>query len=382
MSKIKDFVNSLSVRQIVFSLITIISLLIFAVLTIWAENKTKGLADQQAALRWDSEGKYAQVTGFFSRDVKLDEFMIRSYEKQLEGALQEAGALSANTSNTEAEGGEGEKNADARLYVDAYSSLGKIDIESEKGKLSANAVGIGGDFFIFHPVQMVSGGYFSGNDLMKDWIILDEDGAWQLFGSNDIEGKSVWIGNIPHYVAGVFKRESGRMAENAGLGSALVYLSNESLQKYGTSEGINTYEVLAPNPVKGFLANNMREKFGISEGGDKNERQMLVVDNTARYSLEALIPVVLDFGTRSMQNYSIHYPYWENIARGFEDIRAVTLVFQFLFLLIPTVIIIVFLIIKWKNRSFTWRDAGNKLVSIKDSAVSKIRGEKKKWEHF
>ena len=36
---------------------------------------------------------------------------------------------------------------------------------------------------LFHPLQLVSGGYFSGNDLMKDSIILDED-AGQCFIGN------------------------------------------------------------------------------------------------------------------------------------------------------------------------------------------------------
>ena len=39
-----------------------------------------------------------------------------------------------------------------RLFVDAYSSLGKITVNSERSTLEANAVGIGGDFFLFHPL--------------------------------------------------------------------------------------------------------------------------------------------------------------------------------------------------------------------------------------
>lgn len=362
MAKIKAFINQLSVRQIVLSLTVIISLVLFTILTVWCNHKLKGLADQQAAGRWDREGGAAQVSVFFTRGTEVGDFQIKSFQKQLEGALQEAAVV--------------QEEQDTRLYIDAFSSQGKITIQSGKTKLDANAIGVGGDFFLFHPIQMVSGGYFSGNDIMKDFIILDEDAAWQLFGSNDVAGMSVTIGNIPHYVAGVTRRETGKFAESAGLASTVVYVSDETLSAYGTSEGISTYELVAPNPVKGFVTKTVKEKFGLEE------TQMVVVENSARYSIESMLPVLLDFGTRSMQNAAVHYPYWENIGRGYEDVRALVLLFQIIFLLLPSVIIIVFLIIKWKNRTFTGKDVMHYLIDKKDRAVEKSRREKNKWKDF
>ena len=130
----------------------------------------------------------------------------------------------------------------------------------------------------------------------------------------------------------------------------MIYVSNETLSQYGISEGIGCYEIVAPNPVKKFVYNTVKEKFGLKE------EEMTVVENSSRYSVEAMIPVMLDFGTRSMQNAAIHLPYWENMARGHEDIRAVILFLQMILLLIPALIVLVFLIIKWKNRKYTWKD--------------------------
>ena len=237
-------------------------------------------------------------------------------------------------------------------------------------------MGIGGDFFLFHPLQLVSGGYFSGNDLMKDSIILDEDAAWQLFGSNDIAGKSVMIGDVPHFVAGVVKRQEGRFAKRAGLDKTVLYVSNESLAAYGECEGISVYEIAAPNPVKHFVYNNVKEKLGIKE------EDMVVVENSSRYSVEALIPVLLDFGTRSMQNSAVKFPYWENIGRGWEDVKAVVLLLQILFLLIPGGIITVFLIIRWRNRTWTYKDILNTFIDTKEKMIRRAKGEKNKWEHF
>lgn len=365
MSRIKEVLRGMSGRQIVFSLIAVLSLCFFTILTLWSNHKVKGLIDQQAADRWDEEGGSAQVSCFLAENVEMDEFGIMSFEKQLEQSLLEV---------LPAEEKDGENGK--RLFIDAYSSLGKITVKSDKGQLDADAVGIGGDFFQFHPLTLVSGGYFSGNDLMKDSVILDEDAAWQLFGSSDIAGKSVMIGNVPHYISGVIKRQEGRFAESAGLNKTVVYVSNETLSNYGTSEGISVYEVTASNPVKGFVYNCVKEKLGVEE------KDMVVVENSSRYTVEALIPVVLDFGTRSMQNTAVKFPYWENIARGWEDVKALVLVGQFLFLLIPSGIIIVFLCIKWKNRNFTWKDILNFMVETKDNMIQKAHGEQDKWRHF
>lgn len=363
--KVKNLISALSVKQIVFSLITVLSLAIFLVLTIWSDHLVGSLTDQQAAMRWDDEGKSAQVSCFLSDGVTLDEGMVINFEKQLEQQLKEV--LSSEEYS--------EENG-RRLIVDAYSSQGQIAITSEKGSLEAAAVGVGGDFFYFHPLTLVSGRYLSGDDLMKDYIMLDEEAAWQLFGSSDIAGQSVMIGGIPHYVSGVVKRQDGRFARKAGLDKTVVYLSNESLAAYGKGGNINTYEVLAPNPVKHFVYTAVKEKLGIAE------EDMEVVENSSRYSLESLIPVILDFGTRSMQNSAIKFPYWENIGRGAEDVKALALLFQGIFLLVPAVIILVFLVIKWKNRNFTWRDIGNYLVDAKDKAMQHARDKKDKWKHF
>lgn len=362
MAKIKEFCRSLSLRQIVFSLVVILSLVIYALLTWWCNGQIDNLSHQQAAMRWDKDGGAAQVSCFFVRGTQVDDFQIRSFENQLATALSEA-AVETDNEN-------------ARLFVDAYSSQGRITVVSEQSTLEAEAVGIGGDFFIFHPLQLVSGSYFSGDDLMKDSVILDREAAWQLFGSSNIAGMSVTIGGIPHYVAGVVERDKGRLAESAGLKNTVVYVSHETLTSYGESDGISTYEVVAPNPVKHFVYNTVKEKFGIQES------DMLVVENSSRYSLEAMIPVVLDFGVRSMQNSAIHFPYWENMARGYEDIRAIVFIFQFLLLLVPGMILLVFLIMKWKGRSWHTKDVILYLVDKKDRALERARMENNKWKHF
>ena len=54
--RIRQFLRALSPKQIVFSLITLLSLMLYAILTLWSGHMIGGLADQQAAARWDQEG--------------------------------------------------------------------------------------------------------------------------------------------------------------------------------------------------------------------------------------------------------------------------------------------------------------------------------------
>ena len=360
-SGIKTYIGRFSVKKIVLSLLVILSLLLFGILTIWSSRKVKSLDSQQAAARWDAEGESAQVSCFFSEEVTVDEMQLTGFRLELEKSLKEV--LSAEEYANE---------NDRRLIIDAYSSMGKITLVSEKGALEADAVGIGGDFFFFHPLKLVSGGYFSGEDLMKDSVIIDEEAAWQLFGSSDIAGQSVLINNVPHFVEGVIKREEGRLAERAGLDKTIVYVSYETLNEYGTGRGISTYEVVAPNPVKGYVYNKVKEKIGVKE------EDMVVVENSSRYSVEALVPVILDFGMRSMQHTAVRFPYWENMARGIEDISALVLLLQFILLLLPIVIVVSFLITKWRKRTFSWRDVERKVIDIKNRSIQYLQSIKNK----
>lgn len=313
-------------KKMMLSAAVVICLVVYGIIALGSNRMISKLSDQQAAERWDKDGNYAQVTAFFAKGTAVDDFQIKGFEKNLEAALEEAAVVNENPSS--------------RLYVDAYSGQGKVIIENGQTSVEVNAVGIGGDFFAFHPVKLLDGGYFSGNDLMKDSVILDNETAWKLFGSHEIEGMSIMIGGVPHYIAGVYEKDAGHFYEAAGLNAPLVFVSFETLTAYGSGGNITAYELLSPNPVKGFAANAVREKFGLSQN------EMQVVENSARFSAEAMVSVSLDFGIRSMQNAAMQYPYWENVARAYEDVRALLFILQSIFLLIAMSIVIVFMVIK------------------------------------
>ena len=254
-------------KKIVLGISGGISFLVFLVLLLVSNHLANSQLSQRAAERWSKEGNVSQVSCFFSVGSGITEDAIIEFEHTVDSALTEASVVQES------------ENPGARLWADAYSADGQVTLSNDKTSLTADAIGIGGDFFLFHPLTLLNGAYFSGNDLMKDYCVIDEDAAWQLFGSNDVAGMTVYIGGVPHIVTGVIRRPSGHFAEAAGLDSTVVYVSYQTLTELGDSHGINHYEIVMPNPVTGFAYNYVKEKLGAEE------KEVEVVENTSRYSL-------------------------------------------------------------------------------------------------
>lgn len=341
----KKWLRSLSGRQIKLGASAGISVIIFLILTGVIALLVHGQAEQRIAGRWSSEGGAAQVSCFFSPNAGISQDSIESFEHSLDSALKEASIEQDSP------------NPGARLWADAYSADGTVTLSTDRGRVEADALGIGGDFFLFHQLRLLNGSYFSGNDLMKDYVVLDEDAAWQLFGSNDVAGMNVSIGGRPHIVIGVIQRPAGRLYEAAGLDSIRVYVSYETLKAYGQCGGINHYEIVMPNPVREYAVNYVREQLG------KPEREVEVLENSSRFRLSKRLRLLLDFGTRSMNGKAIIYPYWENVARGYEDILALLTLFQMIFIIYPSGLALVWIVIRWKNKTWTSRTV---LLAVQD----------------
>jgi len=349
-------VKNLTLRQIICIAAGAVSFVLFLILTWLGGHIADGLFEQQMAKRWSQENDAAQISCFFSQGAEVTKETVLRFESELTKALQEESITSQS------------ENPGARLWADAYSASGKITLQNGKKSVEAKAIGVEGDFFLFHPLKLLNGAFFSGSDVMQDYVVIDEDMAWQLFGSNDVAGMQVTIANVPHIVSGVIKRESGHMNDAAGNDVTCVYVSYSSLEKYGENYGINCYEIVMPNPITGYALAMVKEKIGFEEN------EISCIENSSRYSVLSLGRVLLDFTSRSMGEKAIIYPYWENVARGWEDILARLLLLRVIFLLIPCVMLIVLIVRLWKRRTWNWRDA---LELLKEGVLHLGRGVKK-----
>ena len=308
------------------------------------QTMQKKLYDQQMAKRWSKEGDAAQISVFYPQGEVEDAVFFRGIEQSVDKALQQASIT------TEKEG--------ARLWIDAVSRSGKIILRSERATLEVKAIGVRGEFFQFHPQKVLEGALFREDSMMQDGVVLDKETAWQLFGSYDVEGMQIMIGQVPHRITGVIERPTGRLQRAAGLDKAICYLSLDSLETYGTATGGFTYEIVMPNPIKNFALSTMQAAVG------KENEKLVVIENSSRFHILPLLMVMKQFGIRSMSFQEITYPYWENVARGYEDIFALFLGFKIVCLMNPVVFLFAVLILYWKRKTWTMKKG---IVWIQDT---------------
>jgi hypothetical protein len=316
------------------------------------------LDSQRAAERWqgESEMEFCQLSCFLPVDEKLSLNQIYQFRSDMMKRLHEA-ALDADSGQT--------------LFVDAWSCTGKALATTELGKGDASVIAVGGNFFHFHPLRLMSGSYFQEGDLMQDRVLLDEELAWILFGSSDLQGLTLKIDGVPFQIAGVIQHEqdfASHKAYTAGMGLFMSYDAWKSLHE---TAGITTYELVLAEPVKNFAANFTREKFPIGHGE--------IVVNSGRFQMGRLLGLVGQFGTRSMQKLGVLLPYWENAARCMEDYCALLYFLSCLFILIPGTMLLVMafgLLRRGKEKM-----ADELLPGLRDGAEEFVRvRRRRRWE--
>ena len=289
---------------IVPAILSAVLLTLFCLLSV----KIKQIPDsQQATSRWSSEGDFAQISVFYTEKGAPRMEQLTQFEDTIEGTYAQEGI---------------EPKENGRLWISAASGVGNVRMTSDRGQMTANAVGIIGDFFQFYPKKLLYGSLPLGRENQTNGIVIDEDIAWQLFGGSDVAGMEVMIGGESHVILGVISRECDAMEKKAGADVPTVYLSYESLSTHGFTSGLTCYEILLPNPVSGYAKELVENGLGV--GGGMSE----LVENSKRYSVSSLFDVVRNFGVRSMKTTGFVYPSWENAARGWEDVLAVILVWQ------------------------------------------------------
>lgn len=318
----------------------------------------KLLISQHEAERWqgESEMSFAQTTVLSPNDEKMSLSDVFSARTKLTTKMHEA-ALDVDN--------------DSSLLVDAWSTKGKVSVYSGYGSGEAAAVAVGGSYFDFHPIKLLSGCYITEQDLMQDRVLIDEDLAWLLYGGTDLQGMSLSINNQNFYVAGVIRREEDFASQRAYTDGMGLFMSYEAYSSMDENAGITCYEVVMPQPVKNFARSAMEEIF---KGGSK-----AIVDNTNRFRLPALFRVMGSFAERSIQVSGIEYPYWENAARFMEYYCAVLLLLALILLVIPLISLVI-ICVRLFNRGKT--ELSEKLLpKAKDNMEEfiRVRG-RKRWE--
>ena len=314
---------------------------------------------QKAAERWQGESstEFRQISCYLPVDEKQSLNDMYAFRFKLLDALHKA-ALDIDT--------------DESLFVDAWSAVDKLTVSSSRASGEASVIAVGGEFFQFHPIRLLSGSYLSEGDLMQDRVLLDEDLAWLLFGGTELTGMSLKINGVPFVVGGVIEREQDFASKRAYTVGQGLYMSYDAyVGLTGNEQSVTCYELVMPEPVKGFALGTVKENFNLGRGE--------AVENTGRFGLLRLYKLLGQTGTRSMQAMGMMYPYWENAARCVEDICVMLLLAATVFALVPLVTAVVYLVrLLIKGKKGLEEEV---LPRLKDSAEEAVRvRQRRRWE--
>ena len=317
------------------------------------------LDSQREAERWQggSGMNFAQLSCFMPEDSPIKHGDVFRFREAVMVKFKEA-ALESDSEN--------------RLFSDAWSTGGTAKAATALGNGEVHVTAVGGSFFDFHPIRLLSGNYLYETDLMKDRVLLDEDTAWLLFGGTDLQGMELKLNGLPYVVAGVFGREqdfASRKAYTAGMGIYMSYDGYSSL--FEEEPGISCYEFCMAEPEEGFARSFAEEKFPV-HGGD-------IVENSSRYSFGRLVKLLGQFGSRSMQTMGVVYPWWENAARCTED-YCLFLVFTGILTAIFPAVMLIIVIVHYLRRGKE-KLTEDVFPAVKDNVQEAVRvRQRRRWE--
>ena len=316
------------------------------------------LAWQQEAERWQGDGEmeFSQISCYLPVDGKVGVNQIYTFRSSAMQKLEEA--------SVDVRGGQ-------VMMLDAWSTVGKANAATALGKGEASVIAVGGNFFDFHPLRLLSGDYIRESDLMHDRVLLDEELAWLLFGGTDLQGMQLQLNGVTFVVAGVIEREqdfASKLAYTAGMG---LYMSYDAWLTLNSDAAIDCYEFVLAEPVKGFALGVAREKFPIGTGE--------ILCPTTRYSYGNLMDVMLQYGKRAMQTQGIVYPYWENAARCIDSWAGLCAFLATLLLIYPLIMLVIMVIRLFRTTKEKLED--DWIPAARDTAEEAIRvRQRRRWE--
>ncbi len=191
-----------------------------------------------------------------------------------------------------------------RALCDAWSQSGSVKVAGARGSFEAAGIAVGGRFFDFHPLALRSGACLLESDLMKDRVVLDEQLAWMLYGSADLAGLTVRIGEQDFVIAGVAAQPDDAFSRAVTALGPTIYL-DYSARELLSPGGALCYEVVLPDPVRGFAKGVVTDSFG---------KLGPVVENTGRFSFANSLRRLRTIGTLGARTEAVAFPIWENAA--------------------------------------------------------------------
>lgn len=316
-----------------------------------------------AAERWDSEGGSTQVSCFFSDDAGMNKDGVMSLRSALTKSLEDVSMISEDGRS---------------LFTDAYSTPGGSGraVGANKAQSETEITIVGGDFFFFHDLRLLSGCYFSDSDIMQDGVVIDRELAWKLYSSDNVAGQEIYINDTRFFISGVVDTPSTKAEKECISDTPKVYISyggagylglasgEDPLKEEGSGESefnkVTVYECAAPDPVENYVYNSLKESVE-SYGDGKAE----IIDNTHRFKPSVLAKKFRKRWKYAVRDSKVIYPWWENASR-ITEYKLSPLYFFRRLLYAPPVLTVLWILY------LVWRFISRNKVAFISAVVDKI----------
>lgn len=259
---------------------------------LWLNHQVKSF---DMAGQWSADGEYHHVSSYFSAHSQITTSSIEQIRMQMTKTLKQNRIIADES--------------ESHIWGDAYSTSCTLTVSGSYETVQATAVGIGGDFFWFHPMKWSCGNAFLPDSAGKN-IVLTKSCAWALFGAVDVTGLTVEIGENTYQIAGVAEDDADVFAVDAGADEYTVYMPYVLLQEENPEIVITQYEIVYPELVSGYAEKQLRQ------AAEHFAKDIVIVDQTNRNLPESRWEMILTLGQQVMQTDNVQFPAWENEARG------------------------------------------------------------------
>jgi len=326
-----------------------------AVLCCKLSSERVSLDSQMMAERWRSEDtSYSQVSVFCQPVSGYSSSFADGIHSYVEKKLKEDDHLSDDEN--------------VNTWLDAYSSVFSqinVNVPGSSGNGSLCSVtGVSGEFFKFHPLELISGNYIYGEELRNDRVVIDENAAWNLFSSFDVTGMHILFGGKEYEIAGVVRPEQGKAEKTAYPSIPLIYMHYNALEEGNFDGKLLCYEAVIPNPVENYAKNIILGSAGIDTMVSSEEELQKnidaldyeIIENSTRYSNSQLADEIKNVGKSSIVKKAIPYPYWENAARVMKTKLTVLFAAAIVTGSLAALMLLVFLFRCYLNRTWHLKD--------------------------
>lgn len=281
-------------------IINILILVVFGLSYAAVESLRSDYGCDNAKRQWDGgKYEYAEIAVYYSESSGIGTDDIRTAQSAIDTALSD-NSLSLD------------EDSDGRLWIDSYYSEGDtFTLNGTSGSCTAAVSATSGDFFVFHPLTVLYGSYYSDEDLNFDRIIIDRECSWQLFGALDTVGMTVTVGDKTLYVAAVVASADDDLEKAAYGTTPKAYVPYDCMKMLnGGAVPITAYEVCIPEPVSDFALGVMED----CAPGSESDR--IMVDRSGRFDIAELSEKYKTVFEDMMVQNAIKLPWFENTARA------------------------------------------------------------------